>query len=530
MLILASALLLTCSPPAVDHLLTESLRVQPGDAEEGQRFGSSVDVHGNVAVIGTQETTVGLFAGSAYLVDVTTGDILHKLIPGDLATADYFGAAVAINGTVVAVGASGADDNGTDSGAVYVFDIATGTELAKLLPSDGVAEARFGQALALDGQTLLVGAERDDDNGAFSGSAYVFDISTGQQLFKFAPSDLRSGDLFGSAVALSGTRAIVGAYRAGINPRTGTAYLFDTSTGQQIAKLAPSDAPQLGEFGRSVAIEGGLALVGGTGSNPVGSDSGAAYLIDANTGQELNRLFPADGFAGMRFGSAVALSDGRAFIGALRARSPQGPQAGAPGSVLVYDISRETRVSRFFGSDVTNFQGFGEVLAVDGETSVHGVGAIDVPFGNVGAAYIFRGPFGANYCGPAVPNSSGLPARIHLLGSPLVSLNQIGLVAADLPDNQVTLFLGSRSQAFVPLFGGSQGNLCLGGNLARFTRTGEVGRAVGGLRRVRVLLDRIPEPPSMNTSVAPGETWYFSAWFRDGASSNFSDAVGVIFR
>jgi hypothetical protein len=140
------------------------------------------------------------------------------------------------------------------------------------------------------------------------------------------------------------------------------------------------------------------------------------------------------------------------------------------------------------------------------------------------------GGLGVNYCGPAVPNSSGSSARISATGSPVASANSFDLVASDLPPNQFGYFLASETQGFVVGPGGSQGDLCLGGTVGRFTAQVQSSGA-GGSITIPVDLTAIPTTPV--SSVVAGETWNFQAWFRDfnpGATSNFSNGLSVLFQ
>ncbi len=155
-----------------------------------------------------------------------------------------------------------------------------GDQLAKLLADDGAAGDRFGYSVAISGTTAVVGAYEDEDNGYRSGSAYLFDISDPAnpiQLFKLLPDDGAEGDWFGRSVAISGTNAIIGS-SSGV---TGSAYLFDTDTGQQIAKLLAKDGAAGDDFGRSVAISGATAIIGAPGDDDNGDRSGSAYVFDA---------------------------------------------------------------------------------------------------------------------------------------------------------------------------------------------------------------------------------------------------------
>ena len=111
-----------------------------------------------------------------------------------------------------------------------------GDQLAKLLPNDGAAGDQFGHSVAIGGATAIVGAKWDDDNGGGSGSAYLFDTTTGRQIFKLLPDDGAALDHFGGSVAISGVTAIIGApLDADNGSLSGSVYLFDTTKGQQIA-------------------------------------------------------------------------------------------------------------------------------------------------------------------------------------------------------------------------------------------------------------------------------------------------------
>ncbi|MCH8879727.1 MAG: AAA family ATPase [Planctomycetes bacterium] len=165
-------------------------------------------------------------------------------------------------------------------------------------PSDGAAIDFFGYSVAISGTTAIVGAWGDDDNGAGSGSAYTFDITTGQQLAKLLPEDGSAGDGFGRSVAISGATAVVGAVYYDDGSDSGSAYLFDTTTGQQLAKLLSDDGEPDDWFGLSVAISGPTAIVGAHRHDDNGSSSGAAFLFDAADASACPWDFDGDGAVG----------------------------------------------------------------------------------------------------------------------------------------------------------------------------------------------------------------------------------------
>jgi hypothetical protein len=137
---------------------------------------------------------------------------------------------------------------------------------------------------------------------------------------------------------------------------------------------------------------------------------------------------------------------------------------------------------------------------------------------------------GTRYCSPAVVNSTGFPGVLTASGSDVALDNDLNLSATDLPSGQFAYFIASRAQGFVPLAGGSQGNLCVVGNVVRFNA--QVGAVIGGSFGISVDLTSLPEPPGFATVVVAGDSFSFQCWYRDvnpGATSNFTDAVEVQF-
>jgi len=130
---------------------------------------------------------------------------------------------------------------------------------------------------------------------------------------------------------------------------------------------------------------------------------------------------------------------------------------------------------------------------------------------------------GTRYCDPAVPNSTGSPAEITALGSGATLANDVTLSVAQLPPGEFGYFLTGRTQGLSQP-PGSQGRLCLAGNIGRYDQdivTGPYGQ---------LTLDLTGMPVNPTTAVLPGETWNFQCWYRDGGTSNFSDALEVTFR
>ena len=181
-----------------------------------------------LGLVATQ-TLVATLAWSAEPVEVTT------LVADDGSANDFFAFSVALAGDTAVIGAQGDDDNGDDSGAAYVFNRTDSgwSQQAKLTAEDGAAGDEFGGSVALSGEMALIGARRDDDKGDGSGAAYVFTRSGAgwNQQAKLTAPDGAADDVFGWSVALSGNTALIGAPTSifMLPGGSGSAYVFERS-------------------------------------------------------------------------------------------------------------------------------------------------------------------------------------------------------------------------------------------------------------------------------------------------------------
>lgn len=192
--------------------VTNFIKIRASDGEEGDQFGIALAVSGNLAIVGTPfDDEIGPNSGSVYLFNLSTGAQLAKLRPSDSAPFDRFGFSVAVSGNIAIIGAPDDDDNGLDSGSAYLFNISTGAQIAKLKPSDGAEGDEFGRSVGISGNIAVVGARFDDDRGLNSGSAYLFNVSTGAQVAKLVPTESDANDWSGYSVAISGNVVAVGA-------------------------------------------------------------------------------------------------------------------------------------------------------------------------------------------------------------------------------------------------------------------------------------------------------------------------------
>ncbi len=123
---------------------------------------------------------------------------------------DYcFGSAIAISGDKVLVGAGYDAAGAKNSGAAYLFDAATGKLLHTFLNPTPATYDQFGTSVAISGDKVLIGAPNEDAGAKFSGAAYLFDAATGKLLHTFLKPTPAIGDGFGGRVAISGDKMLI---------------------------------------------------------------------------------------------------------------------------------------------------------------------------------------------------------------------------------------------------------------------------------------------------------------------------------
>ncbi len=368
----------------------------------GEYFGSAVAVSRDTVVVGAWgDVDNGNWSGSAYIFERgQNGDgewgQTAKITAADGAAWDFFGGVVAISGDTIVIGAWGDDDNGFDSGSAYVFSRNEGEadnwgQTAKITATDGITNDCFGETVAVSGDIVVVGTYKDNND---NGSAYIFSRNEGGannwgQTTKITAADGATDDRFGRGVAVSGDIVVVGAYE---NDDNGSAYIFSRNEGGadnwgQTAKITAADGATDDHFGWAVAVSGDTAVVGAL----YDDDNGSAYIFSRNEGGADNwgqtaKITAADGAADDRFGWAVAISGDTVVAGAL-----YNDDNGA-----AYIFSRNEggadnwgQTTKIIAADGAAWDEFGHGVAVSGDTVVVGAHLDDDNGHNAGSAYIF---------------------------------------------------------------------------------------------------------------------------------------------
>lgn len=281
------------------------------DAAQSDDFGFSVGISGNLAVIGAGALD-GNKPGAAYVMDVSTGKQLFKLTPSDGVNGDVFGFSVAAYGNCALVGAV---NHQSMRGAVYVYDITTGAELRKIEADDAVDGDLFGYSVALTGDLALIGAPEVDAPAADAGAVYVYDISTGTKLHRLlaTSAESRANAQLGISVAVSGHYGFAGSplYHGG----RGSVHVFDLRTGSQVKTLQAADASTSSEFGSAVAVQGHTVLVGSEADDGDYSNEGSAYLFDLASGSQVQKMGVTDAHSHQRLGRKVAFAGSNLAVG-----------------------------------------------------------------------------------------------------------------------------------------------------------------------------------------------------------------------
>lgn len=380
---------------------TEQQELVAPDGGPGDTFGSSVSIEGETAIVGApfDDTAAGVDAGSAYvfLRSGTTWSPQQKLMASDAAAGDTLGASVSISVDTVAAGAPRADPAGTlDAGAVYVF-VRSGTlwsEQQKLLASDLSSGDSFGFSVSLFGDTVVAGANLDDAPGGLvdAGSAYVF-VRSGTSWMeqqKLLGLDSTAFDSFGDAVSVSGDTVIVGADRDDTpgGEDAGSAYVFvragTTWTEQQ--KLVVPDGSVAGRFGASVSISGDTAVVGSPFAAPGGRGAVYVFVRSGTLWTLQQKLTASDGMPGDYFGTSVSLSGETIVVGAAWDDTPAGMDTGSA-YVFIRAGTVWTEQQKLLPSDGASKDYFGSSASVSGETVV--VGAPERLYFDPGKAYVY---------------------------------------------------------------------------------------------------------------------------------------------
>lgn len=277
----------------------EVAKLTAGDATPNARFGFSVSVSGDAAAVGAYRAgPAGAETGAVYIYERDAGGPdawaqTARVTADDATPIDHFGMAVGLSGDTLAVGSRLDDDLGFNSGSAYVFERDRGgadnwDQTAKLLAMDGKALDRFGRVIAIDGDTVVVGAPAD---GTGEGWAYVYERDAGgadawQQTAKLVGPDSAFDDWFAGAIDISGDVIVSGADDHDfLGMDSGAGYVYHRDAGGpgawgKVAKIVGHDTAEGDQLGRAAAVSGGTVIIGADLDDDLGEKSGSTYFFD----------------------------------------------------------------------------------------------------------------------------------------------------------------------------------------------------------------------------------------------------------
>ena len=409
------------TPPRYPEAVNEIITITSSDGTENDLFGYRVATDGDTLAISAllgrdygsgdavDSRAKGSRSGSVYIFERNSNSNdtwieVKKLAASDRGAEDYFGSIIAIDGDTLLVraldekmrtgstyvferdvggpnnwgmvtrlfdtivmaiskdtivtgstGATGDDENGLNSGSVSIYERNFGGSnnwglFTKLFASDGAIDDKFGNSVAIENNTIVVGASGDDDNGLNSGSAYIYerDVNSAngwREIKKMIRIGSGKYDNFGFHVAISGDTIAISELRY-----HGSVYIFERNVNdipniwQQVGKLRPriSFEDGLGGAG-SIAIDGNLLVAGAPYDRDKGSSSGAAYFFKRN--QRYPNQWNLEGKLNARygqendnFGITVAISGDQVIIG-----RPSADYKGArSGAVYIFNVSPDS--------------------------------------------------------------------------------------------------------------------------------------------------------------------------------------------
>jgi len=347
-------------------------------------------------------------ADSTFPPPVQVGE-LKQILASDAAEDDSFGNDIATSGDIAVVGARGA---GTNGAAYVLYRDAGGTdnwgEVAKIEPSDASTIEGFGQSVALDGDTIVVGAQFDSlSGGTYEGAAYVFERDAGGadnwgEVKKLTASDPEGGSKFAFRVAINGDTVIVGAPdKDEVVQWEGAAYVFERDAGgtnnwgevKKVVALAPNAYEH---FGSDVAVSDDTAFIGAPRNDNQGSETGAVYVLERNLGGAnnwgvLKIVYGSDATIQSSFGTSVAVSGGALIVGAPGVgyyKDPEPPTVFHPFAGAAYIFDRDQggpdhwgEVKKVTPPEPQAYAEFGLSVAIDADYAIVGSYKYDRPTG-----------------------------------------------------------------------------------------------------------------------------------------------------
>ena len=348
----------------VYSFLSAESKVLASDGAEDDRYGKNVALFDEwFAVSANRDDDNGLNSGSVYIYNKITLDE-YKITPSDGSSDDFFGKSISIYGNWLAVGSVYDDENGLKSGSAYIFhyDGTNWIEYTKIVPIDGAPSDRFGYSIDIYDDVLICGAVYDDDGGEDSGAVYIYKLINGIWVYhqKILSSDSSPGDFFGVSLAIDSDIIAVGSvYDDDMGENSGSVSIFQIENyyWEETQKIVPDDGEDFDFFANSLDLNTGKLVVSAFYDDSENINSGSVYIYDMlNSDFEFSYKIEAeDSSLNDTFGLDVSIYDNWLAIGSLN--NDNGLNSG---SVYLYELGqnyilRQTKISPEDGNAYDEF-------------------------------------------------------------------------------------------------------------------------------------------------------------------------------
>ncbi len=326
-------------------------KIYATDGSRQDYFGCAVSIFDTQIAIGAYNVDdLGNCSGAVYIFEENKNQWIKtaKLLASDGLRNDYFGYSVSISKDQMVAGAYKADSMKKDSGAAYVFEKKGGvwSEKCRILPKKLDQYDYYGYSTAIHEKYIIVGAYGDDDRGSASGAAYIFEKINDQweEKAKLIPEGIKSNDYCGYSVDISSQYAVLGAYKSdNAGPNAGAVYVFERKNNQWIetAALFPWKSKGYDYFGASVSVSGDYIAVGAYGDSSKGRLSGGGYVFKNIHGswEKVVHVIPSDGKANDKFGSSVSITDNGETLMGAYGHDARGSQSGIAYIYSVFSVA-----------------------------------------------------------------------------------------------------------------------------------------------------------------------------------------------
>lgn len=325
-------------------------------------FGCAVAINDRFIVVGDYNEDEGGVnaAGAVYVFDAADGVLLTRIANPAPVANDFFGSKIALFGDRLLITAEYADVlPGDDAGRVWLFDAPSGSLLFEVGAGESSAD-RYGIALALDDDIIVVGSYADVPGFPFGGRVYVYSLD-GTILYTLdSPAGANQG-LFGAAVGISGTRIFIGAPEeaAGADTQVGRVYVYHRTSGQLLGTIENPDAiRRADQFGKPLRVSGSLVAIAAEDDGIVvpQHNRGTVYLVNSDTGDFLQEFSNPE--SGGNFGEAIAFDGSSLVIGSWE-------NSAGPGKVRIYDVETGALKLQLNGVGTSAALGFSADLSGD---------------------------------------------------------------------------------------------------------------------------------------------------------------------